>query len=330
MVHLPQALPLALLTEYRRHGVHGGVVLAVSGGADSMALFRATEAVANEAGSAPVVAHFDHGLRSESGRDAAWVEAQAGSGGAECFIGRSECAVSESRGVEERARKERYRFLLGVAEARGATFVATAHTADDQAETVLFQLLRGSGLRGLRGIPRRRRLSERVTLIRPFLEVSRSRIESYLDSIGQPFLTDRSNTDLAFSRNRLRHDLLPRLREGINPRLDEALRRLSRQAGEASEVVARLARRELKAALIEGSAEQVRLKCDRLRRRPRALIRETIALAWRRAGWPRQAMSFAHWDALADLVIGGGRRSLPGGVDARRKRGELLLVRAPR
>jgi hypothetical protein len=120
---------------------------------------------------------------------------------------------------------------------------------------------------------------------------------------------------------------MPRLREGVNPRLDGSLRRLARQAGEASEYLSRCARRELRTAVVELTPEVIRLRCKRLRTRPRALVRETVALAWRRAGWPRQAMGFAHWDALASLVTDGGRRTLPGGTDARRRRGELILRR---
>lgn len=305
-------------------------MLAVSGGADSVALLRGTLAVARELELIPLVAHLDHALRPDSEADAAWVAGLARTVGVESFVERRNVASAAfGRGLEETARAVRYGFLARVATTQGASFVVTAHSADDQAETVLFQLLRGSGLRGLRGIPQRRRLADGVKLVRPLLGVSRAEIEAYLASIGQGFLSDASNTDPAFTRNRLRHQLLPALKREINPKLDEALLRLSRQAGEASEVLARAARRELRAALIESSPHQIRIRCDGLRRRPRALIREIVATAWRRAMWPRQAMGFAHWEALAELVVSGGRRTLPGGADARRRRGELVLSRRP-
>lgn len=330
---MPQATPTVsdrVGAEYRRLGVTGRVLLAVSGGADSVALLRATCTVANDLGLTPIVAHLDHALRPESASDAAWVTELARSQGIEAIAQRLDVLALSTcarRGVEETARSARYDFLRVAAESSDAAFVATAHTADDQTETVLFNLLRGSGLRGLRGIARRRKLSDRVTLIRPLLDATRSEVEAYLRSLSQPWLQDASNTDTAFTRNRLRHDLLPRLRASINPHLDNSLRRLSRQAGEASALVARLARRELAAASLELSPETIRLRTRRLRTRPRLLVRETIVLAWRRAGWPRQAMGFDHWDALAGLVIDGGRRTLPGGTDARRRRGELILKR---
>src|SRR5690606_4696629 len=146
---------------------------------------------------------------------------------------------------------------------------------------------------------------------------------------GQSFLQDPTNTDPSFTRNRMRHELLPMLRETVNPQVELALRRLATQARETAVIVHRLARAEVRHALIDSSPEAMRLRIRRLKTRPRPIIRETVALAWRRAQWPRQSMGFEHWDALADLVIAGGRRTLPGGTDARRRQGELILRRRP-
>jgi tRNA(Ile)-lysidine synthase len=311
-------------------GVSGPVIVAVSGGADSMAMLRATLVVADELQLWPIVAHLDHGLRHESAEDARWVVGQAEELDAEAVTARADVgaiAAESGRGLEETARRLRYTFLAEVAVHFGAATILTAHTAEDLAETVLHHVLRGTGLQGLRGIARRRKLTPAVTLLRPLLDVRRTEVEAYLAEIGQPFLTDASNADVVFTRNRLRHSVLPMLRESVNPSVIEALLRLSRQADETASLVRRLARRELRRVEIESSAEIIRLNSRRLRTRPRALIRETIVLAWRRSGWPRQAMSFRHWDALAEIVVSGGRRTLPGGTDARRRRGELILSR---
>jgi tRNA(Ile)-lysidine synthase len=308
------------------------LLLAVSGGADSMALLRGVQMLAAELDIVPVVAHLDHGLREESAHDAAWVAAQAASLGLGAFAGRINVralAENESRGVEETARRARYEFLRETAENHGIAFVATAHSADDVVETVLHHILRGTSLEGLRGIARRRRLSAGVTLLRPLLDVRRSEIESFLASLRQPFLTDATNADISFTRNRLRHDVLPLLRRTVNPQVDEALLRLARQAAETSSLVAREARRELKQVLIESATDVIRLDARRLKLRPRALVRAVITRAWRKQSWPRQAMNFAHWNALATIAIEGGRRTLPGGTDARRRRGELILRRRP-
>lgn len=295
-----------------------------------MALLRGVHVLASECEVNCVVAHLDHGLREESARDADWVAAQAASLGMEAIVARIDvraAALNEHRGVEEAARCIRYEFLQKTAERLGIPFIATAHTADDVAETVLHHIVRGTSLDGLRGIARRRRLSPKVTLIRPLLDVRRSEIEAFLASIGQPFLTDETNADVSFTRNRLRHEVLPLLRNTVNPRVDESLLRLAKQAAETSALVKRLARRELQRVLIESSADVIRLDARRLKTQPRSLVRAVVATAWRRQNWPRQAMSFAHWNALAMIAMAGGRRTLPGGTDARRRRGELILRR---
>jgi len=316
----------------RRHRAGRRVLLAVSGGADSVALLRGMHALASECELTCVVAHLDHGLRNESAQDAAWVATQAARLGVEATVARIDvraAAVNEGRGVEETARYVRYGFLRETAERLGIACVATAHTADDVVETVLHHLLRGTSIDGLRGIARQRRLSPSVTLLRPLLDVRRSEIEVFLASLGQSFLTDTSNADVSYTRNRLRHEVLPLLRNAVNPQADEALLRLARQAAETSQLATRFARRELKRVLIESSSVLIRLDARRLKKQPPALVRAVIALVWRQQEWPRQAMSFVHWNALATIAIEGGRRTLPGGTDARRRRGELILQRPP-
>src|SRR5688500_7649333 len=207
--------PERLAEAYGWLRVRGTVVLAVSGGADSTALMLGTNTIAETLGLRPVVAHFDHGLRPTSAEDAAWVARRAADLGLPIVTERGDvlgAASASGRRIEETARRLRYEFLARTAERCEAAFAATAHTADDLAETVLFHVLRGTGLRGLRGIPPRRRLVPGVTLVRPMLDVSRSDVERYLASCGQEFLSDPSNADAAFTRSRFRHDLLPTLR----------------------------------------------------------------------------------------------------------------------
>jgi tRNA(Ile)-lysidine synthase len=295
-----------------------------------MALLRGVHALAPECEVTCVVAHLDHGLRHESADDAAWVAARSAELGLRAIVMRVDVkaiAAQDRCGTEETARRVRYEFLRETAERLGISCVATAHSGDDVVETVLHHLLRGTSLDGLRGIARRRQLSSEVTLLRPLLDVRRAEIESFLASIGQPYLTDPTNADPSFTRNRLRHDVLPLLRNSVNSQVDQALLRLANQASETSALVRRFARRELKRVLIESSPKVIRLNSRILKTQPRALIRAVIAGAWRRQDWPRQAMSFAHWNALATIAIEGGRRTLPGGTDARRRRGELILQR---
>src|SRR5262249_17579379 len=144
---------------------------------------------------------------------------------------------AQGDGVEAAARDERYRLLADMAEEAGARFVATAHTRDDQAETVLFRLLRGSGMRGLAGMRRTRGLSPRRALGGPRLAGSRSDLRAWLESVNQSWREDPTNAELAFARNRIRGELLPYLREHFNGDVDAALVRAAQQAAEAQEFV---------------------------------------------------------------------------------------------
>ena len=235
------------------------VLLAVSGGPDSIALARAMAALCGlgKQGSSPgqgriVVAHFNHGLRpGAADADEAFVVGFCREHGLACHVGRPETRDVErptsgshtddaprgSQGFEAAARRARYDFLCRTAGELGARYVATAHTADDQAETILHNIVRGTGLAGLRGIPRTRCLGSGVVVVRPMLDIRRSEVLAYLAQLRQPYRTDASNLDTARSRNRIRHDLLPRLEADYNPRVVDRLVRLGQLAGEAQQIV---------------------------------------------------------------------------------------------
>ena len=310
----------------RRH--HGGsVLLGVSGGADSVALLRATLAGTADGGPRPIVAHFDHALRDGSGGDAEWVRDVSARFGVECHVGRADGPRERGSQSEDSSRRRRYAFLTQIAQVCEATTVAVAHTADDQAETVLFHLLRGTGLRGLGGIPTRRPLAPGVTLLRPLLGTTRWEVETYLATVGQPFLTDPTNVQSTYSRNRLRHELLPRLRAEFNPRVDDALRRLARQAAEASRLLSRQASAHLTVCLLAGSPTQLRFHRASLATLPALMRREVLMLAWRRADWPLGRMTARHWRCLSRLALRGGRLTLPTAIDSLATAAELIVTR---
>lgn len=325
------------------------VVLAVSGGADSMALLRAVLAIKAAAGGAArvVVGHFDHGLRGEASQaDAEWLRDTCRRLEVPLEVGRSDVkarATEDGDGVEAAARAARHDFLLKMAERLGARFVVTAHTANDQAETVLHRIIRGTGLVGLAGIPAVRPLSNCVTLVRPMLAMDRAQVIEYLATIGQDFRADSSNVDLQHARNRLRHEILPAIRKKLNPEVDAALIRLAEQAAEMQAVMEELAvgmsrqcvRLEFASlSAIRGDASvqarQICLDCEKLARERPILIREVCRAAWREANWPQQAMGANEWQKLAMLVVGGEARCfhLPGGILARRQGGFVILVRS--
>jgi tRNA(Ile)-lysidine synthase len=164
------------------------VLLAVSGGADSMALLRAMDAVHAGPPGRLGVAHFNHRLRgADADADEQFVVEQCQRSGRTCHLGRRESLSPDAGGdgIEAAARAARYAFLQEVAHRIGARYVVTAHTADDQAETILHHILRGTGLAGLSGIPRTRPLGEAVTLIRPMLDISHDDVLDYLKALDR-------------------------------------------------------------------------------------------------------------------------------------------------
>jgi tRNA(Ile)-lysidine synthase len=198
------------------------VAVAVSGGADSVALLRVMLHLRIDLGIVLAVAHFNHGLRGEpSQADEAFVAELAKQLALEFFCGRGDVrdhALTHKLSLETAGRVLRYRWFAQIANDHQFDAVATAHTLDDQAETVLLKFLRGAGTRGLAGIyPVLEFGKTRVT--RPLLNVSRAEVESYLESLGQPWREDETNLDRRFTRNRVRHDLLPLLEREFNPNI---------------------------------------------------------------------------------------------------------------
>jgi tRNA(Ile)-lysidine synthase len=218
----------AVLHTISRHGLFtpgDRVLVGVSGGPDSMALLAVLWELAPRLDLALEVASVDHGLRPEAAAERALVGERARALELPWHVLRVEVAAGKGRGgLQEAARRARLAALEACAEERGCAAIALGHQADDQTETVLFRILRGTGLRGLGGIPYRR-----GRIVRPLLDVPRAEIVGYLARRSLTFAQDPSNQDPRFARARIRHVVLPALRRE-NPRVDEALRRLAVEA----------------------------------------------------------------------------------------------------
>lgn len=303
-------------------------LVAVSGGADSVALLLGMVRLAP---AGLVVAHADHGLRAESADDARFVTELAGSLGLRCLTRRLDVAASGGReGLEGRARRQRYAFLAEAAHEVGARQVLTAHTADDQAETVLHRILRGTGLAGLAGMRHTRPLADGVALVRPLLRVRRADVHRFLAVVAQDWREDASNRDLARSRNLLRHEVLPRCVTGPYPAAAESIARLAAQAGAAADALASAAEHLLESHGRRQADGRVTLRTASLRRLHRHLLAEVFAAIWRREGWPRRDMTAAHYRSLADRVAdaAAGGSDLPGGVRVDITADDVSLQRA--
>lgn len=317
------------------------VVVAVSGGTDSVALLRGLAWLREHDPDGPgqgrlVAAHYHHGLRGAAAdEDARFVEQVCHTLGLECRVGRAAAGSwsgNTGDGLEAAARAARYHFLQATAEELGARYVAAAHTADDQAETILHRIVRGTGLAGLAGMPRARPLGPAVTLIRPLLDCRRRDLAAWLAAVGQSCREDASNLDLALTRNRLRHDLLPKLAAEYNPQVVDALLRLGALARQAQALIDGLVDPLLDQCVRDGGAQRVEIPDVRpLQAADRYLLRELLVAIWRRRRWPLQAMGHVQWEQLAGLAAGpaDGQLSLPGNIIARRQGIRLDLAAPP-
>jgi tRNA(Ile)-lysidine synthase len=290
--------------------VPGLVVVGVSGGADSVALLRLLHAAGRKA----VVAHLDHSLRETSGQDAWFVQQLAAQLGYACVVQRTDIAAiarSKKQNLEATARTVRYGFLAKVAKAHQASAILVAHTQNDQAETILLQLLRGTGrAKGIRII--------RDKIVRPLLAVSRSDLEDYLKALGQVWLEDASNSDVSFDRNYVRHQILPPITERF-PQAVSAFSRFAQLAATDDDALEELALNRL--------LPDTRWPCPAYRMAPLkgalpALKQRALRQILERIGIrPEQRLVGALEDALD-----GKPCSLPGGWTARSRSGTLFLV----
>lgn len=335
-----------LLAEWRRLELptaEANVIVAVSGGADSSALLLALdELIKNENVNLKlIVAHLDHGLRKESGADGRWVKLMAKSLGSEVevVLGNADLtkrnkssAGKAGKNLEQAARKARYEFLEKTARKKKARLVLTAHTLDDQAETVVMRLLRGSGAEGLGGIVAARPLApnSEIQLIRPLVSWARRvDTEDYCVRRKVDYRVDDMNSDETFSRVRVRKQLLPLMRS-FNPRIVEALSRTATLLNEDAQALAEAASGLLDAATRQnGTASETNrrsLNVSVLAQAPAALRRRALREWILQARGNLRRVEMVHLLAVEALLSGqrGGRvAELPGGMTVVRKRGWL-------
>lgn len=332
MPHFPAEpdLPDELLAGFQNAGVSPAerLTLAVSGGIDSIALLHAV-CLLRESTDGLLVAHLDHGLRPGSSEDRLFVEQLAEKLGIPCYVtSLPQGYLADQPGsVEEAARRKRYEFLCEAAAEHDCQTVLTAHHRLDQAETVLHNLLRGTGLRGLGGMHIQRPLSKTVRLVRPLRHVSRKNIERFVNERGLQFRIDESNADTSFTRNRIRHETMPLLQQ-FNPRLEETLAKAAEQARSAVQVMDEFAQLIVRQCLLEQQPDVVRLRRQPLSQLSDPARRHVLSWLWTEQGWSRQKLTADHWCELARLLDHADTRlHLPGFVCATTTTDMLRLIR---
>jgi len=317
---------------------HDRILVAVSGGPDSVALLHVLHELRGEFDLHLEVAHLQHGIRGDEAKaDARFVSALADKLGLVFHLKEIDLPALRARSgggnLEALARVERYRFFAEVARGRDFAKVATAHTQDDQAETMLMWLLRGAGRNGLGGMRPAHSLSDddsepRLQIIRPFLEISKAEILEYLANRQLEYRFDSTNRDTKLLRNWIRLELLPQLRDRIDERVGARLAAQARMLRNEQAVLDQVTRSELAKCRRGDGLDRVALIQE-----PAALQR-LILRRWieARRGSLR-GIDFAHIEAMSELAVSGpahGRLAIPGGWEMRREYDALYLGRAER
>ncbi|RLP96707.1 tRNA lysidine(34) synthetase TilS [Micromonospora sp. CV4] len=305
----------------------GPVLVACSGGADSLALAAAAAFVAPRLNRAAGLVTVDHGLQAGSAQRAGEVAAWAREAGfAPVTVVRVDVA-GRPGGPEAAAREARYQALTEVAGEQDAVAVLTGHTRDDQAETVLLALARGAGPRGLAGMPARRELSG-VPLLRPLLEIGREQTRAACEVLGLSPWQDPHNTDPSYARSRVRADVLPALVRALGPGVLDNLARTARLVAADNAALDDLAQAALAAARHPAGGLSVPALADLA-----LALRGRVLHAWaRELGAVAGALSYRHVDALDALVTrwhGQGPADLPGGLRVLRRADRLAPVDPP-
>ena len=307
------------------------VLAAVSGGGDSVALLLALcRLVPADAVRRLIVVHAEHDLRTEAGDDRVFVERLAARFGLAFVSRRLPVRPAGGEGIEAAARRLRYEFLIETASATGGRHVVVAHTADDQAETILHRLLRGTGVAGLAGMSLARELAPGVSLVRPLLGVRRAEARGFLAATGEPWREDATNADMRFARNFVRHRIIADCEAGPYPAATSALVRLGRQAAAVAGAIRSAAERLLELNSCRHADGTVLVRTGGLTGLDRQLVAEIFVALWRCEGWPRRDMTAAHYEALAALADGDpavpDAFHAPGGIAVRRLHDGTLSV----
>jgi len=320
---------LKTVRNYEMLKAHDTVLAAISGGPDSVFLLYALKKLKNKLKlKKVVVCNLDHGLRAdESKEDSTFVRKLSSELGFEFIHKTINLKKLARKGIstEEAAREERYKFFEEAAAKSGADILATGHTLDDQAETVLMRFIKGSALKGIVGIAPVREFG-RLKVIRPLIEIEKYEIIDYLDGDGIGYRIDRSNAEPIYFRNVVRSQILPFL-EKYNPKLKRSLFNLAEHLREDFDFI-----EQAKSKIVRGQSDpgamRVEIRLKDIAVQPRALQKEILRDLLEDAGGEVKRLSFRHWKEMESLIrhkSTGNSVDLPGGIRVMRLADKMIF-----
>lgn len=309
------------------------VLIAVSGGADSLVLLFSLYALKEMLGLRLTIAHLDHGLRSGSDKDLLFVASIAKKLQIPFFSKSIKFKKGKSGSIEEKSREARLDFLIATARKIKADKIALGHTKDDQAETVLMRIIRGSGLYGLSAIFPKRNIKGLI-FIRPLIDSERRETQAFIKKLRIKPREDKTNLQTKFLRNKIRLKLLPLLEEEFNPRIKQALSQLAEIALTDYELLESLAKNSLEdCARIAPAQKSIVLDLRKFLKLNASLKRMVIRLAIERLTRSLRKFSFKHWQEIEDLILAQNTAScldLPRHISISKQKDKIVLtVRNP-
>jgi len=302
------------------------IIIGVSGGADSICLLRLLNSLKNKYKLIIYVAHFDHGIRKNSGDDLNFVKKICSDLNVPFF---SKRIKTRSFLSEQDARDLRFRYFFSLANKLKVKKIALGHNLDDQAETILMRVIRGSGLQGLSGILPKRKINNLI-FIRPLLETTRQEIEKYLIRINSNFVVDSTNISGTYLRNRIRNILLPSLSK-YNPRIKQALNSLAQNSSLDYEFIETRALKTLKDVRINKNSKfKLKLNLNKLIKLHPSILKMILRLAYKETKGDMRKLNYQHLRELDDLIFNRPFSSivhLPAGISVKKLKKSICFVK---
>ncbi|MFH1479599.1 MAG: tRNA lysidine(34) synthetase TilS [Candidatus Omnitrophota bacterium] len=331
---MPSALVDQVKSTIKKHNMlekHDRVLLGLSGGADSVALLNILSELKKEYSLYVYVAHLDHKFRGKESRgDRIFCEGLAKEMNFEFYYDEIDVPkIAKDKGLssEEAARSVRYDFFKNICKRHDIKKIAVAHTKDDQAETVLMRMIRGSGMSGLGGMNPVKKIDS-FFIIRPLIEASRVQVEDFLGTNKLRYRHDSSNDSVVFTRNKIRKELIPYLEKNFNSNIKEVLSNMAENLRVENEFFERYSTRKRKGMSKRISASEIHIDIKKFRRQPDALKKRILRSALQETKGDLRRFTYQHWKELELLINERPTNSivdLPGGIDVIKSKKEIII-----